>query len=133
MSYFPKVKEFVVELGYEIEQEFPEDEMLIITNEDHGVTSMILDCEDGLLIIEQKLLEVAVDKPELYKQLLQANRRLVFGAFVLDGSGKHLIFRDTLELENLDKNELEASLGALALGLVENMDLLMTIAGEADK
>lgn len=133
MSHFAKLKELVIELGYEINQELPEDEMLIISNEDQGVNNMILDCEDGLLIIEQKLLEVAVDDPELYKQLLQANRSLVFGAFVLDGSGKHLIFRDTLELESLDKNELEGSLSALVLGLVENMDLLMTIAGEAEK
>jgi hypothetical protein len=133
MSYFAKVKEFVLELGYEILQEITEDEMLIINNEDNGVSSMVLDIEGDLLIIEQKLLEVAVDMPELYKQLLQANRRLVYGAFVLDESGKHLIFRDTLELLNLDKNELESSLSALALGLVENIDLLITISGEGNK
>jgi hypothetical protein len=130
MSYFAKVKEFVLELGYEILQEITEDDMLIINNEDNGVSSMVLDIEGDLLIIEQKLLEVTVDKPELFKQLLQANRRLVYGAFVLDESGKHLIFRDTLELLNLDKNELESSLSALALGLVENIDLLITISGE---
>ena len=99
--------------------------MFIINNEDNGVNSMILDCEEDLLIIEQKLLEVAVDQPSLFKQLLQANRRLVYGAFVLDETGKHLIFRDTLALEKLDKNELEGSLSALALGLVEKMDLLL--------
>ena len=130
MSYFAIVKEFVLELGYEILQEITEDDMLIINNEDNGVSSMVLDIEGDLLIIEQKLLEVTVDKPELFKQLLQANRRLVYGAFVLDESGKHLIFRDTLELLNLDKNELESSLSALALGLVENIDLLITISGE---
>jgi hypothetical protein len=55
---------------------------------------------------------------------------LVYGAYVLDETGKHLIFRDTLELENLDKNELEASLNSLALGLVENIDLLIQVSGE---
>jgi hypothetical protein len=133
MDYFMKVKNYLIDLGYEIAQEFPEDQMFIINNEDNGVNNMILDCEDDLLIIEQKLLEVAVDSPELYKALLQANRSLVFGAFVLDETAKHLIFRDTLALENLDSNELEASLSSLALGLVENMDLLMTISGEDAK
>lgn len=128
-----KVKNYLIDLGYEITQEFPEDQMFIINNEDNGVNNMILDCEDDLLIIEQKLLEVAVDSPELYKALLQANRNLVFGAFVLDETAKHLIFRDTLALENLDSNELEGSLSSLALGLVENMDLLMTISGEDAK
>jgi hypothetical protein len=130
MSYFEKLKSYLIELSYTIEKEFPEDEMIIISNEDKGVNNMILDCEDGLLIIEQKLVDVKVDDPKLFKQLLQANRKLIYGSYVLDETAKHLIFRDTLELENLDLNELEGSLGALSLGLVENMDLLITIAGE---
>jgi hypothetical protein len=130
MNYSNKVKEYLLELGYQITKEIPEDQILIIDYDDNGVNNMILDCEDNLLIIEQKLVDVNVDNPELWKQLLQANRNLVFGAYVLDETAKHLIFRDTLELENLDKNELEASLNSLALGLVENIDLLLTIAGE---
>ena len=130
MNYLNKVKEYLLELGYQITKEIPEDQILIIDYDDNGVNNMILDCEDNLLIIEQKLVDVNVDNPELWKQLLQANRNLVFGAYVLDETAKHLIFRDTLELENLDKNELEASLNSLALGLVENIDLLLTIAGE---
>ena len=118
MNYSNKVKEYLLELGYQITKEIPEDQILIIDYDDNGVNNMILDCEDNLLIIEQKLVDVNVDNPELWKQLLQANRNLVFGAYVLDETAKHLIFRDTLELENLDKNELEASLNSLALGLV---------------
>jgi hypothetical protein len=133
MSYTNKVKEYLLERGYQITKEIPEEEIFIINNDDNGVNNMFLDCEDNLLIIEQKLVDVNVDSPELWKQLLQANRKLVFGAYVLDETAKHLIFRDTLELENLDKNELEASLNSLALGLVENIDLLLTIAGEENK
>ena len=133
MNYFNKVRDYLLVLGYEISQELTDEQMFIVNNEDNGVNNMILDCEEDLLIIEQKLLEIKVDKPEHYKQLLQANRRLVYGAFVLDESGKHLIFRDTLELENLDLNELDASMNALSLGLVENMDLLLSLAGEEQK
>ena len=133
MNFFNKVRDYLLVLGYEISQELTDEQMFIVNNEDNGVNNMILDCEEDLLIIEQKLLEIKVDKPEHYKQLLQANRRLVYGAFVLDESGKHLIFRDTLELENLDLNELDASMNALSLGLVENMDLLLSLAGEEQK
>jgi hypothetical protein len=130
MNYSNKVKDYLLDLGYEIVKEIPEEQIFVINNEDNGVNNMVLDCEDNLLILEQKLVDVSVDNPELWKQLLQANRRLVYGAYVLDETGKHLIFRDTLELENLDKNELEASLNSLALGLVENIDLLIQVSGE---
>jgi hypothetical protein len=130
MNYSNKVKDYLLDLGYEIVKEIPEEQIFVINNEDNGVNNMVLDCEDSLLVIEQKLVDVSVDNPELWKQLLQANRRLVYGAYVLDETGKHLIFRDTLELENLDKNELEASLNSLALGLVENIDLLIQLSGE---
>lgn len=130
MNYSNKVKDYLLDLGYEIVKEIPEEQIFVINNEDNGVNNMVLDCEDSLLVIEQKLVDVSVDNPELWKQLLQANRRLVYGAYVLDETGKHLIFRDTLELENLDKNELEASLNSLVLGLVENIDLLIQLSGE---
>jgi hypothetical protein len=133
MNYSNKVREYLLELGYQISKEIPEEQIFIIDNEDNAVNHMVLDCEDNLLIIEQKLVDVSVDNPSLWKLLLQANRKLVCGAYVLDETAKHLIFRDTLELENLDKNELEASLNALALGLVENIDLLLSIAGEEKK
>jgi hypothetical protein len=133
MNYSDKVKDYLLELGYQISKEIPEEQIFIISNEDNAVNNMVLDCEDNLLVIEQKLVDVAVDSPELWKLILHANRRLVYGAYVLDETAKHLIFRDTLELENLDKNELEASLNSLALGLVENIDLLLTIAGEEKK
>jgi len=131
MSHFEKVKGYLLELGHEIIEEYVEDGILVINNEDAGINNMFLDCEDNLLIIEQKLVDVKVDEAKLFRELLIINRRLVFGAFVLDETGKNLLFRDTLELENLDLNELEATLSSLALGLVESIDLLMAIADEA--
>ena len=47
------------------------------------------------------------DSSDFCKRLLQINRTLVHGAFVLDEEGTTLLFRDTLQLENLDRNELE--------------------------
>ena len=49
------------------------------------------------------------DNTDTFKELLKKNRELVHGAFALDDSGKKVIFRDTLQLENLDMNELQGS------------------------
>lgn len=64
-------------------------------------------------------MEVPEKPGDLYEKLLKMNRTLVHGAFVLDEEGKRVIYRDTLQLENLDKNELEASIVALSMGIAE--------------
>jgi hypothetical protein len=47
---------------------------------------------------------------------------------VLDESGKNLMFRDTLQVENLDLNELEGSLNSLSLLLSEYSDELINMS-----
>jgi len=41
---------------------------------------------------------------------------------------EHILFRDTLQLENLDRNELEASIHALSLALAEHSSELINYA-----
>ena len=65
-------------------------------------------------------MDVPKNPGDFFKRLLQINRTLIHGAFVLDEEAKKVIFRDTLQLEHLDKNELEGSINALSLALVEN-------------
>ena len=48
------------------------------------------------------------------------NNTLVHGAFALDETGRRIFYRDTLQLANLDLNELEGSIRALSLALAEN-------------
>jgi|VirMetMinimDraft_7_1064189.scaffolds.fasta_scaffold36653_3 hypothetical protein len=135
MSYFENVKELVLALEYDIVHEEVETGILIINKESRGICEMILDCEDDILVMEQIIFPVKKDNPEHYKQLLQMNRSLVHGAFVLTSSEDFNIiaFRDTLQLENLDQNELEASLNALTFALVENMDDLLIISGQTEQ
>jgi len=65
------------------------------------------------------IMDVPKNTDGFFKRLLQMNRTLVHGAFVLDEEGTKVIFRDTLQLENLDKNELEGSINALSIALAE--------------
>ena len=50
------------------------------------------------------------------------------GAFVLDETGQKVIFRDTLQLENLDLNELEASINSLSLLLSEYSEQILNFS-----
>ena len=122
-NHFQKIKEYLVDLDYEIKVEDGENGLFVIEREDEGIYNLILDCEDPILIMEQFLFEVKNETPELYKKLLIKNRDIVHGAFVLDEN--KVSFRDTLQIENLDRNELEGSINSLSLLMTEyNRELI---------
>jgi hypothetical protein len=130
MNYFEKLKTFVMELDHEITQEDAAAGILVINNERAGICDLILDCEGDLLIIEQAIFPVKKESTALYESILKMNRRFIHGAFVLNTlpQGDIISFRDTLQLENLDSNELEASLNSLAFALVENLNEILRLA-----
>ena len=125
-EYFEKVKSMLLDLDYAISQEDESQELFIVNDEDSGINNLIVDCEDPLLVLEQVIMPVPDDASELFKRLLQMNRLLVHGAFVLDDDARTILFRDTLRLENLDSNELEGSIEALSLALAENAGELLS-------
>ena len=119
MSDFEKVKDFILDMGFAISHEDPKEELVVIDDDDRGIKNLVIDCEDPILILEQVIIPMSQDSSGFCKRLLQINRTLVHGAFVLDEEGTTLLFRDTLQLENLDRNELEGSIDALSLALAE--------------
>ncbi len=130
MTHFEKVKTYLLEMGHEITHENAEDSLFIIQNEGKGICNMVLDCEGDVLIMEQHIVDLKHQTEAIYKRLLQLNRTLVHGAFVLDESGVKVLFRDTLALDNLDRNELDSTFSALAIALVENADEFMGLAAK---
>lgn len=128
-TYFEKVKNYLLELNLDVVDEKPEEGFLMVTEPGKGLVNTMLECEDEILVIEQHILDFAPGKhPNAYKRLLQMNRQVVHGAFVLNEDGNKLLFRDTLQLANLDSNELEGSLNAFTIALVENSDELLSWA-----
>jgi hypothetical protein len=119
MEKFDLVKEYLNDMGMAIVSEDPGNELVVVENEAEGIKNLIVDCEAPIVILEQLIMKLPDPGPETLKRLLQINRELVHGAFVLDDTGELLIFRDTLQLENLDCNELEGSIKALSLALSE--------------
>ncbi len=116
---FLKVKNYLQELEYNIVQEDEKDGVLVIEKQSEGINKLFLICADPILILQQYLFEVKHDNATVYKSLLMKNQDIIHGAFALDESGKKVLFRDTLQLENLDINEIDGSLKSLALLLSE--------------
>jgi hypothetical protein len=116
---FEIVKNYLFDMGVSIIEEDVKEELFVVEDEENGIKNLIVDCEDSILVIEQVIMLVPSEPKDLFRRLLQINRELVHGAFVMDIDGEYILFRDTLQLENLDRNELEASIHALSLALAE--------------
>lgn len=125
-EYFEKVKSLLLDLGYAITQEDQGQELFIVDDEDSGINNLIVDCEDPLLVLEQVIMPIPQEPGNLFRRLLQMNRLLVHGAFVVDEETQTILFRDTLRIENLDSNELEGSIESLSLALAENAGELLS-------
>ncbi len=125
---FELVKAYLLDLDLTITGEDGAEELVIVEDEDAGIKNLVVDCEDPIVILEQLIMPVPAAPGDLFRRLLQMNRTLVHGAFVLDEDGQMVLFRDTLQLENLDLNELEGSIGALSLALAEHGDELLSYA-----
>lgn len=125
---FEMVKNYLLDMDLKIVREIPAEEVVIVEDEENGIRNMVIDCEAPIIVLEQVIMPVPTAPGEFFKWLLQINRTLVHGAFVLDEEGKYVIYRDTLQLENLDTNELEASIQSLSLALAENGNELLAYA-----
>ena len=128
MADFEKVKDFLLDMGFVMSQEDPQEELIVIDDEERAIKNLVIDCESPILILEQVIMPMPKGSSDFCKRLLQINRTLVHGAFVLNEEGTTLLFRDTLQLENLDRNELEGSIDALSLAMAEYGGELVSFA-----
>lgn len=127
-DYFGVVKGYLTELQLEIKHESRADSIFIVSSEQDGIVNLIICVAYPIIIFEQFLFEIKQDAPEVFKALLQKNRDIIHGAFVLDGTGSKVIFRDSLQLENLDRNEFEATLNSLSLLLSEYSEQIINFS-----
>lgn len=124
-NHFQKVKDYLLDLQYNIIQENGKEGVLVIENESHGIKNVVIILADPILIVEQYLFELKQDSLDTFKSLLMKNRDIIHGAFALDETGKKVLFRNTHECENLDLNEIEGTLNSLSLLLSEYSDQLI--------
>lgn len=123
------IKSYLYDMGFDIQSEDKDEELVIITDEESGICDLVIDCEDPILVMEQVIMKAPdSNNDQLFKRLLQMNREIVHGAFSLDDKGEFVIFRDTLQLENLDRNELEGSIRSLELAMSEYGEELINMS-----
>lgn len=127
-EYFEKVRGYLLDLDFNIIQEDEQEGVFWVEKEDAAIHNLVIGCLDPILVMEQYLFDIKEESIELFRSLLIKNRDIIHGAFVLDETGKKVIFRDTLQLENLDLNELEGSVNSLSLLLSEYYDELIRFA-----
>ena len=125
-EHLDTVRGYLLELGVTIATENEAEELVVVDDEDNGIKQMVIDCEPPIVILEQLIGEVPAEPGDLFTRLLQMNNTLVHGAFVLDEEGRRILYRDTLQLANLDENELNGSIQSLSLALAEYGAELLT-------
>jgi hypothetical protein len=126
MADFVDVKGYVLDLNLSIVSEDESEGIVVVEDEDRGIKNLVIDCEDPILIFEQMIMPVPGKPGDMYRRLLQMNRHIVHGAFALDEEETMVLFRDTLQLKNLDLNELDGTIEALSLALAEFAEELIS-------
>jgi hypothetical protein len=84
---------------------------------------LILRIEPPLVVVRVHIGDVGAGGPEdaaLFRKLLELNaRQLIHAAYGLDD--KHIVLSGALELENLDFNELQATLDEIDMALAQQL------------
>jgi hypothetical protein len=108
--------------GLHIEE--PERNLWIAVNGDGA--EVVLNYAEPVIILRVRVMEVPADesrRAELFRELLTLNAHdLVHGSYGLEGD--HVVLTDTLDLEDLDYSEFEASFDSMTLALASHMSAL---------
>jgi hypothetical protein len=119
MNNIETIEEFALRLNCKILYKNEQSGILKIDNQTDGIHNLILGIAPPILIMEQFLFSFREDNIEMFKKMLQKNRDTIHGAFVISEEGNRVLFRYTMQLQNLDFNEFESALNSLGLLLSE--------------
>ena len=88
----------------------------------------IVDVEETMVCIGSEICDIPEDtekQAKLFKSLLDLNNEAIHGKFAIN-SGK-IFFKENLEIQNLDANELEAALAWALLMVIKGVEKISTI------
>jgi hypothetical protein len=115
-------------LRSELEHEEVEEGLWLVRlgGEGESDARLVVSYSPPLLVLRLKVLELPSDEARcagLYRRLLELNATdLVHGAYGLEEGD--VILSDTLELENLDFNEFQASIDSINMALAAHLEQL---------
>ena len=90
----------------------------VISDSEELAENLVVSLNDPVVVFHVKLSDIPsqCDRLHLYEELLRLNAsEMLHGAYGLDGNA--IIATDTLQAENLDFNEFQASVDALNLAI----------------
>jgi len=124
-----KVKLFLTDIddiGYEA---IREDIFKVVA----GSLNCIVDVEETIVTIAMEVCDIPSDdtkKNALFELLLKLNKDAIHGKFALIEDKVYVL--DNLEIENLDQNELEASLGWVFTIVNNNLEAIAELTDESE-
>ena len=114
-----RIEAFLLETGLPYDQ--VKDGFWIIHDEDDSIDNIVVVHTPPVITFRVKLMEVPStgDHSELFAHLLRLNATaMVAGAFGLEDNA--VVIVDSLQSENLDLNEFQASIDALSMAIREH-------------
>jgi hypothetical protein len=92
----------------------------VVREPEKGLANLFVMMADPLVVLRLTVMAIpATGKAELFEELLRLNATdMVHGAYALDG--KNVVIVDTLEGDSLDVGELQASIEAISLAVVQH-------------
>ncbi|OGQ10462.1 MAG: hypothetical protein A2138_23010 [Deltaproteobacteria bacterium RBG_16_71_12] len=110
------IEGYLIKMGVSYD-ELGADTWMIRDYEEH-VENLVVTLNDPVVLFSVKLADIpdGCDRLRLYEELLRLNAaEMVHGAYGLEGNS--IVATDTLQAENLDFNEFQASVDALNLSI----------------
>jgi hypothetical protein len=118
-DFMSTIEDFATSSGCRILYKSEKDGILKIDNEEDGIHNLIIGIAPPILIMEHYLFSFKSDNVGMFKQLLQKNRDMIHGAFVINEEGNKVLFRYTMQIENINLNEFDGAINSLGLLLSE--------------
>ncbi|NLJ45804.1 MAG: YbjN domain-containing protein [Treponema sp.] len=122
MAGLSRVESYLISLEIQYEELSPN--AWLVNDETHGLSQVVITQADPVVALRTKVMEVPKERRlELFETLLRLNATdLLHGAYALDGND--IVLVDNLELETLDRSELEAALDAIGFALAQHYAVL---------
>lgn len=96
------------------------DGVWVLNLEDQGIDNLVINHEEPIVLFRIKLMDAPEkNREQFFKRLLELNATdLTHGAYALEE--ENVVLVDTLQAENLDLNELSASIDALSFAAIQH-------------
>ena len=99
------------------------ENMWLLTDEENGLSSVVVYVQDELVTLRAKVMDVPGEKrEEFFEELLRLNAEMVHGAYAIEEDSVILI--DSLEFPSMDLEEFQASLDSTRLALAQHYSRL---------